>query len=72
MKILFTLITLVAGFVIVIRFIESTSIFYPARPLAADPADIGLPFEDVYLTAADGVRIHGWLVKSQEVLKEVS
>ena len=66
MKILFTLITIVAGFVVFIRFIEYASVFYPVHPLAADPADIGLPFEDVYLTAADGVRIHGWLVKSQE------
>ena len=66
MKILFILIIVIAGFVALIRFVEYTSVFYPARPLAGDPADIGLPFEDVYLTTADHVRIHGWLVRSPD------
>src|SRR3989338_7755610 len=64
MKIVFTLITFVVLFVVFIRFIEFTSIFYPVRPLAADPEDIGLPFEDVYITTRDRVQIHGWLIKS--------
>ena len=28
------------------------------------PAALGLPFEDVTLTAADGIRLHGWFVPS--------
>ena len=32
----------------------------PGRELPASPADIGLGFEEVTLTAADGVRLHGW------------
>ena len=36
-----------------------------SRELVADPGDIGLPFESVEVTTADGVRLHGWLVPAQ-------
>lgn len=34
----------------------------PGRAITATPADAGLRFEEVTLTAADGVRLHGWWV----------
>ncbi|QVL49027.1 MAG: alpha/beta hydrolase [Thiocapsa sp.] len=37
-------------------------VFYPTRALAATPADWGLAFEDVELTAEDGTRLHGWYI----------
>ncbi|CAM9443651.1 unnamed protein product [Phaeothamnion confervicola] len=30
------------------------------------PGEFGLPFEDVFMTTADGVRIHGWLLKQPQ------
>lgn len=42
--------------------IERGFIYYPSRTLAADPGSVGLPFKDVSFTAADGVRLHGWLI----------
>src|SRR5256885_8552155 len=42
--------------------IEARFIYYPSRPLAADPGSVGLAFRDVAFTAADGVRLHGWLI----------
>src|SRR2546429_4024976 len=42
--------------------IEGRFIYYPSRPLAADPGSVGLAFRDVAFTAADGVRLHGWLI----------
>ena len=42
--------------------IERRFIYYPSRPLAADPSSVGLAFRDVAFTAADGVRLHGWLI----------
>ena len=42
-------------------FINS-QIFYPESQLVQTPADYGLAFEDVWLTAADGVKLHSWLV----------
>jgi hypothetical protein len=42
--------------------IERTFIYFPERRLAATPADLGLEFEDLRFRAADGTRLHGWLV----------
>lgn len=40
-------------------------VYHPEKKLVATPADAGLPFEDLYLTAEDGVRINGWFVPFQ-------
>ena len=37
-------------------------IFFPDSYFIGDPADWGLPFEDVYFPTADGVILHGWFV----------
>ena len=42
--------------------LERRFIFLPEKSLNATPADAGLPFETVFLTTSDGVRIHGWFV----------
>jgi fermentation-respiration switch protein FrsA (DUF1100 family) len=42
--------------------LERSFIYFPERGLIGDPADFGLPFDDVYFTASDGVRLHGWFV----------
>jgi hypothetical protein len=39
---------------------ETRFIYFPSRGHDATPAGLGLPHEDVWLTAEDGVRIHGW------------
>ena len=36
--------------------------YFPERELTASPADVGLEFEDVFLTASDGTGLHGWYV----------
>jgi len=41
---------------------EGHFIYYPSRPLTADPSSVGLAFREVSFTAADGVRLHGWLI----------
>jgi hypothetical protein len=40
-------------------FIEN-QIFYPDRTLVADPSHAGLDHREVWATADDGVRLHGW------------
>lgn len=35
-------------------------IFRPAGSVDARPEDLGLDYEEVFLTAADGVRLHAW------------
>ena len=37
-------------------------VFKPSRDMRGDPGEIGEAFEDVFLTTAAGVRIHGWWV----------
>ena len=42
--------------------IEGHFIYHPSRTLSADPSSVGLAFRDIVFTAADGVRLHGWLI----------
>ena len=48
--------------------VERGLIYHPARELVADPGSVGLPFRDVEFVAADGVRLHGWLVQGRRPL----
>jgi fermentation-respiration switch protein FrsA (DUF1100 family) len=63
MKILIYLIVAVILFLIYVRYLESTSIFFPNRVILATPQDAGIAYEDVTLTAQDGILLHGWLMK---------
>ncbi|MDH5181509.1 MAG: alpha/beta hydrolase [Gammaproteobacteria bacterium] len=38
----------------------------PARELSATPAAVGLEYEDIRLTTADGVRLHAWYVPNRQ------
>ena len=40
--------------------LDRMMIYFPQRGLEATPDSVGLAYEDVYLTASDGTRIHGW------------
>jgi fermentation-respiration switch protein FrsA (DUF1100 family) len=42
--------------------LERGLIYHPSKTLEGTPAAFGLAFEDVEVTTADGVTIHGWLV----------
>jgi hypothetical protein len=35
-------------------------LFYPEREMLLNPAEVGLAYEDVFITAADGTRLHAW------------
>lgn len=39
---------------------ERKLIYFPQRAHEVEPRDLGLAFEDLVLTAEDGVRIHAW------------
>lgn len=41
---------------------QSRLVYYPTRKLEDTPADWNLTYEDVWLKASDGVKIHGWYV----------
>ncbi len=46
-------------------FIDQQMIYFPDEELIATPADVGLEYEDVNLTASDGTKLHGWLVPGE-------
>jgi fermentation-respiration switch protein FrsA (DUF1100 family) len=45
-----------------VESLEKRFIFFPDRTVAETPRDWGLPYEDVYFTTEDGVRLNGWWV----------
>src|SRR5438067_654837 len=46
--------------------VEAHFIYYPSRTLTADPSSVGLAFRNVAFTAADGVKLHGWLIPGRK------
>ena len=46
-------------------FIDQQMIYFPDKELIATPADVGLEYEDVDLTASDSTRLHGWYVPGE-------
>jgi hypothetical protein len=53
-----------AGKAMLENFIERNFVFFPARPLACTPRDLGMEYEDVYFTTSDGVTLNAWLIRS--------
>ena len=42
---------------------ERRLIFFPTRTLAGEPAELGLRAEELSISAADGVTLHGWWIE---------
>jgi len=45
-----------------LRLNEQRLIYYPERTIAMTPQRLGMKYEEVWLTAADGVRLNGWFM----------
>jgi uncharacterized protein len=45
---------------LVFRRFEHNQVYQPSREWDANPADLKRPFEEITLTAADGVRLNAW------------
>ncbi len=50
---------LLAGF---LALFQERQVYFPSDVLAATPEQSGLPYEEVHLTSAGGVRLHGWYI----------
>ncbi len=44
------------------NILERWFVYYPMKEMESDPSRLGLSYQDVYVTAEDGIRIHGWFV----------
>ena len=67
-SILFILVTVWLLLVVLMYTLQDRFIYYPHKSLSLTPADIELPYEDIFLTTADGLKIHGWYIKHPEPL----
>lgn len=56
------LVIIIGVFFAYVKYIESRSIFFPAKTLDATPQIVNLDFEDVTLNTTDGIDIHGWFI----------
>ena len=65
LKILTFIIFILIFLLLYIKYIEKTSIFFPIKELTQTPANINLPFEDVYLTTSDNIKIHSWFIPNK-------
>lgn len=45
--------------------IEAPLLFYPQPQLRGTPAHLGMQYEDVWLTASDGVKVHAWFIQGE-------
>jgi fermentation-respiration switch protein FrsA (DUF1100 family) len=53
---------LLASFLSSACSLEQRFIFHPEKEIFQTPADAGLPFDDVYFAAEDGIRLNGWYI----------
>jgi uncharacterized protein len=42
--------------------IEDRFIYHPSKDIVQTPREVGLPFEDLYFSTSDGVRLNGWFI----------
>ena len=56
------------GLALLLYVFQPKLVFFPetGREIVATPARAGLPYEDVELATADGVRLHGWFVPAPQ------
>jgi fermentation-respiration switch protein FrsA (DUF1100 family) len=47
-------------------FLENALLYHPYRDIDTTPATYGASFEDVYFTARDGTKLHGWYTPPAE------
>ncbi len=65
LKIAVVTVFLIVLFFFFIRFMEKKSLYFPLQKIEVTPQDIGLEYEEVFITTADRVRISGWYIPSR-------
>jgi fermentation-respiration switch protein FrsA (DUF1100 family) len=64
LHVLLLLLLALAALSLWLRLNEQRMIYFPERALAASPQQLGMKYEDVWLTAEDGVRLNAWFLPS--------
>lgn len=66
MKLFFLLVTLPIILLILVRYIERHSLYFPMKVVDATPALIGLPYEEIYFNTSDKKRLNAWFVPNNK------
>ncbi len=48
------------------KYIESKSIFFPLKNIEVYPSEIGLTFEDIYLSPFNNLKLNGWFIPAKD------
>jgi uncharacterized protein len=62
MNLLIAIVVVLVGFALYLRWREPSMIYFPDANIGETPDRLGLRYQDVWLTTADGVRINGWFL----------
>ena len=69
-RVLFRVLRVVVGTYVALLVIswgfQSKLIYVPRKGMEATPADIGLPYDEVFFDASDGVKLCGWFVPAKD------
>lgn len=61
-----TLLVAYGGVLVSLMWFENSLVYFPSKYPEGDWQPIGLQFEDAWFTSADGTRLHGWYVPSEQ------
>jgi fermentation-respiration switch protein FrsA (DUF1100 family) len=64
--ILFSFLTFLILYLLYLKYYEKKGIYFPARKIHLTPKEMGLEFEDVYFSSADGIKLNGWYIPAKE------
>jgi len=60
-----TIIVIASLYLLIMIFmflLQSKLIFFPRKEVTINPEVAGLPYEDIFFTTNDGIRLHGWFI----------
>lgn len=53
------------GLSVLLLFFQHRFIFFPVKELEGSPKALGLAHEEVWFTASDGLKLHGWFIPAE-------
>ena len=66
LNLILTLLGAYGALCLLLLVFQGRLIYFPARGVGTDPSLYGMTFAEVEVTAADGVRLHGWWLPAAE------
>ena len=60
------LVIMYVGVCVLLTVFQKYFVYFPLREIEQTPAELGLAYEDVWLTSAGDVKIHGWFIPARD------